>query len=928
MKANHCVLCQGRSEPTCLEARSAHTERLQVYNFHIQMDPSDRQDRQLGAQQSKTSAGAMRRQLATAQKRHASTDAHPEFNCTWKEKSERDLNEAALHGTYFTVRKLLKEGVDVNALCKTVDGLRTAMMQAAGGGHVNVLQLLLDGGAAGDPRHKRGDMEMRSQPEGMTAFLCACGCGERECIELLIKAGCEIEGVKDQNGCNGLIYISVCSAKDRALTMKMVLTLSGTSQLEECDMIGRTAFLSACEAGHLDCVQELLSAGCNTSAVDLHGRTWLDIALENGHHILIQHLESRGIPVHFPQHFKLKFLETAIARKNVSMVQRLLPLAKNVNADAPSARWPLILCAAASGNVEIVQLFIHAGAQKNRKCRSSGNTALMVAASLGLLPVIDLLLKARVDPNKEGVDGLTALMLAIKHAKFKQVLQLFVKNGVDINYRSSRAKSVFMSCFDRYPDTDEKCLVNSVTCLLECAQCNSKLVVKSKPDCWAALRSAVCNGWTDMTKLLISHNAPLETTDEFGNTAIIYAGERGHTECARALIHAGCNVSACDFTGNNALMAAALSGYVEVLQAILTDATPNLSTWNEQGGTALHCAVAGVMGGHNGLIERKAQHGLDFTGGPRRNHADCVEALVRAGADVTAKDCQSNTAAEFARLIQAHEILKTLNRLTRSDTVKNLRMLSMHGHIADSRSMESELHLASARGHHLRISQLLESPESISIDQLDEHGYTAFQLACLAGHTKCVEVLFRAGCDTMCKSAQTGLTGKEEAKRLGHLPILRKLKDLIREKISLVQASSSQVNDKNTHHQRDTTGSQMDSILSELCRAIQRNDMRELRILMPRVVDINAFIQTSTPEGVLKGSMNPLMIASIGDHVEEMALLLEGTRVPIRLLTTGVCPQHVSNMQVGLRWKFANLTICAPRFTWLVSIMLPNVPNC
>ena len=95
------------------------------------MDPSDRQNRQLGAQQSKTGAGAMRRQLATAQKRHASTDAHPHLNCTWKEKSEHDLNEAALHGTYFTVRKLLKEGVDVNALCKTVDGLRTAMMQAA-----------------------------------------------------------------------------------------------------------------------------------------------------------------------------------------------------------------------------------------------------------------------------------------------------------------------------------------------------------------------------------------------------------------------------------------------------------------------------------------------------------------------------------------------------------------------------------------------------------------------------------------------------------------------------------------------------------------------------------------------------------------------------------------------------------------------------
>ena len=61
------------------------------------------------------------------------------------------------------------------------------------------------------------------------------------------------------------------------------------------DSEGRSPFLNAVAAGHVDCARVLLKIGADLSAADLHMKTCLHIAVENEHlEMLSMLLESRA----------------------------------------------------------------------------------------------------------------------------------------------------------------------------------------------------------------------------------------------------------------------------------------------------------------------------------------------------------------------------------------------------------------------------------------------------------------------------------------------------------------------------------------------------------------------------------------------------------------------------------------------------------
>jgi ankyrin repeat protein len=89
------------------------------------------------------------------------------------------LIEASLHGHFEAVRRLLDQGVDINARGNTGS---TALMMACWWGHVDIVKLLLDRGANVNAKGL----------DGYTALMEAARYGRLEIAELLLERGAHV----------------------------------------------------------------------------------------------------------------------------------------------------------------------------------------------------------------------------------------------------------------------------------------------------------------------------------------------------------------------------------------------------------------------------------------------------------------------------------------------------------------------------------------------------------------------------------------------------------------------------------------------------------------------------------------------------------------------------------------------------------------
>lgn len=121
---------------------------------------------------------------------------------------------------------------------------------------------------------------------------------------------------------------------------------------------------------------------------------------------------------------------------------------------------------------------------------------------------------------------------------------------------------------------------------------------------------AAGSGYLEVCRLLLGAGADVNIVDE-RRAALAYAASRGHLEVIRLLLAAGAAVDqhSVDGSEETALLGAAGSGYLPIVQALLAAGT-DVQARTARGSSPLYLA---------------SQNG----------HADCVRALLRAGADVS-----------------------------------------------------------------------------------------------------------------------------------------------------------------------------------------------------------------------------------------------------------------------------------------------------
>ena len=443
------------------------------------------------------------------------------------------------------------------------------------------------------------------------------------------------------------------------------------------------------------------------------------------------------------------------------------------------------------GHLDIVQCLLGAGA--NAQCGSVSTTALGLAAESGAVEIVQMLLPRGVDLNAPvGRDGWTALLSAIERGH-RAVVQLLVAAGANVNVWSRGETPILLAakCEDReiyhylYP------LVNTTIRLCadrdgeQLLQATRKRRIRAQNRPVEKFIEMATIGNIDEVNRAIEIGVEIDEIGAKGHTALMAAAYYGHRSLVNILLAAGAdpNLLSDDDglgTGMTALMLAAGSFFASNRQHVLQLLIAGGAEVNQRGAggkTAIfYAALAGA------------------------GYADCVEIMVKAGADLNLTDDRGHTvlsavaAAEnypmFNLLMQAGastiglESVQLIQAATTGnvDRVKSL----LSGGVNLDLDRGAAIGNAAAAGHTKIVGLLIRSGANVNLR--DKLGFTPIASAAYAGYGEIVQLLIAAGADIQAPAgesqsysaleyAQMGLY-QFEREDLQHAQIIRQLQQL------------------------------------------------------------------------------------------------------------------------------------------------------
>lgn len=224
-----------------------------------------------------------------------------------------------------------------------------------------------------------------------------------------------------------------------------------------------------------------------------------------------------------------------------------------------------------------------------------GHTCLGIACVNGNIGLAGLLLKSGASPNKCDFYGQPPLQYATEYGHY-EMAKLLIDNGVDVNYLEERLSAIHVAACKGETKIarlliESKCDVNARNrkgvSPLHCAVANghrevvsllltahARVNVKGQTSDRTPLFMAGEMGDVEVVKMLLSHGAKLNLTDQFGMTPLNVVCNRNNSEIARLFIEAGAGVNMADKNGNLPLHYASRSGDATVVRLLLANGRP------------------------------------------------------------------------------------------------------------------------------------------------------------------------------------------------------------------------------------------------------------------------------------------------------------------------------------------------------------------
>jgi len=440
-------------------------------------------------------------------------------------------------------------------------------------------QLLVQAARRNDLAAVRALLKQRAnvnaaEGDGATALHWAAYHGNVEMLSLLIGGGAKADAANDL----AITPLAIAADNAHAPIVERLLELGANPNA--ASETGVTPLMRAARTGNAAAVRALLSRNANVNAAETERKqTALMWAVSQRHPQVVKLLLDRGADVGARSGVRTL---TVMLDQGPPGVKTAREHAHQIEAGGSTA----LLFAASSGDVECARLLLDRGAEVN-DAAADGNSALVLATFNGNGTVARLLIERDADPNAAGA-GYAALHAAVLRGDAETVRALLAK-GADPNVRLTRGSPVrrFGSQWALPNNLSGATPLFVATIYLELDLMRTLLAAGASPS--LALSNGVppllvAAGGEVGREVRPSDVARLGIQDS--DTPQIPRPENDLVTASRLLLDHGAGVSEVNESGDTALHAAAAAGLTNVIQ-LLVERGAVLDATNKAGQTPL-----------------------------------------------------------------------------------------------------------------------------------------------------------------------------------------------------------------------------------------------------------------------------------------------------------------------------------------------------
>ena len=446
------------------------------------------------------------------------------------------------------LRSLVEAGADVNVRGK--DRYSSLMRAAAAGADAGSIRVLLDGKAdvnAEDDQNRSAILLLTSRQDA-----------DPEALTVLIEAGA------NPNAIDASLMTPLMEACKQKNAAAVDVLLKAGAEVGLRDRNSWTALMHAASKGASEEVYALLKgSGADINESARQGASALMIAIEakvkaDG----LRSLLRQGANPNHQTHDTISVLMSAVANADTDAVKLLL----ESGADPDQSTWdglsPLMLAAQRTRDIKIFEIFAAAGANLNQ-AGVQGATALMIAVTEHNLPAVEKLVALGANLNAKDEEGFTPLIHAVQSGEESRdnlaIIDLLLA-GCDVNMADAgRATPLMHAALQGKLKTAERLL-----------GAGARIDAADKVG-WTALHFAARSpSGLGVLRLLLEKQNPNipDIPDNGGTTPLMIAASYNNEESTRFLLSAGASPARADNTGRNAYEYATLKNASHTQKAI------------------------------------------------------------------------------------------------------------------------------------------------------------------------------------------------------------------------------------------------------------------------------------------------------------------------------------------------------------------------
>jgi len=450
----------------------------------------------------------------------------PTLACA-QNKLEDKLHSSIRNGEIEMVKKIIEKD---NSVINATNHLNsTPLALAASLDKLDICNYLIDNNANLDAKNIHGS----------TALHYAALHGQLDLVKKMINKGAKVN-IENNRGRSPIHY----AAYSGNLELLKYLESKGLDMAPaKSDQSSIVHW--ACHGGNVDMVNFLLKNGYTIDAVDNGGHSVLHWAASGNSIEMIKFLvEEKGMDIMSTSQSGTSVIQSAEAGKNVEIIKYFLTKGFEID-DKFENGESFIHIAGSIGDVDFIKYVLENGADVNSTSKR-GQTALNSAAFSGNVEVVELLmdngavLAPKICKESACASSITPLHQATWRAP--NVVEYFIKRGVDINIKDDNYKTALHSAFGG----------DSLRSIKLLCEAGINLNQQDKNG-MTALHNGIKRGKVDGVKMLLSYKPELNLQDVTGKTPLHFASINGNTEIIDILLSNEVEIDKKDNKGNSAL---------------------------------------------------------------------------------------------------------------------------------------------------------------------------------------------------------------------------------------------------------------------------------------------------------------------------------------------------------------------------------------